>query len=90
MSDKIQGNKRCPICGHFIKISKFGVHTCSSCTFRCFGEDFPLIATAMELARIESHIDGLDRTVGLTAIPTPLVERRDNAYNAMLQAWREE
>ena len=96
MSDKIQSDKRCPVCGYFIKISEFGVHTCSSCPFRCFGEDFPRIATAMDFTRAAR--DGHNRYLRYELQPSqPLLEEWarakavfDDAHSAMMQAWREE
>ena len=84
MSDKIQSDKRCPICGYFIKISEFGVHTCSSCPFRCFGEDFPRIATAMELARVTIQVHECE------APANSVMHDYNRASRRVLQTWREE
>ena len=51
--DKIMTGERCPICGHFIKRSEFDVVSCSSCPFRCFGEDFGRVSASMSLDRLE-------------------------------------
>lgn len=42
-------NKNCPVCGCYIKINTGNVHSCSSCPFKCFEEDFDNISNALIL-----------------------------------------
>lgn len=41
-------DKRCPLCGGLIKLHTGDVHSCSSCPFKCFEEDFDRVCAAMK------------------------------------------
>ena len=40
--------KRCPLCGCYIKLHIGDVHSCISCPFACFEEDFDRVCAAMK------------------------------------------
>ena len=44
-------DKHCPLCGGLIKLHTGDVHSCSSCPFKCFEDDFDRVCAAMELAQ---------------------------------------
>jgi hypothetical protein len=46
-------DKRCPICGAFMKQDQFGIVFCCSCPFKCFGEDYERVMASMSLNRLE-------------------------------------
>ena len=41
-------DKRCPLCGSYIKLHTGDVHSCSSCQFKCFEDDFDRVCKAMK------------------------------------------
>ena len=40
-------DKHCPLCGGLIKLHTSDVHSCSSCPFKCFEDDFDRVCAAM-------------------------------------------
>ena len=40
-------DKYCPLCGCLIKLHASDLHSCSSCPFKCFEEDFDGVCKAM-------------------------------------------
>ena len=48
--------KRCPICGCFVKLHFGDVHSCISCPFKCFEEDFDRVCAAM---KAQAELDAL-------------------------------
>ena len=40
-------DKRCPLCGSYIKLHTGDVHSCISCPFKCFEDDFDRVCKAM-------------------------------------------
>ena len=40
-------DKHCPLCGCLIKLHTGDVHSCSSCPFKCFEDDFDRVCAAM-------------------------------------------
>lgn len=58
MSDVI--GKRCPLCGCYIKLHIGDVHSCISCPFACFEEDFDRVCAAM---KAKAELDALKDAV---------------------------
>ena len=52
--------KRCPLCGCFIKLHTGDVHSCISCPFKCFEEDFDRVCKAM---KAQAELDALRSAV---------------------------
>ena len=49
-------DKRCPLCGGLIKLHTGDVHSCSSCPFKCFEEDFGRVCAALNA---QTELDAL-------------------------------
>ena len=53
-------DKRCPLCGCLIKLHTGNVHSCSSCPFKCFEDDFDRVCKAM---KAQAELDALRSAV---------------------------
>ena len=53
-------DKRCPLCGSYIKLHTGDVHSCISCPFKCFEDDFDRVCAAM---KAQAELDALKAAV---------------------------